>query len=476
MARSDRPDPDPALAPRGLALAWLALAACGRSEPDPAAARAGAPLAGASVLLVTIDTTRADALSCYGGDPRNTPHLDALAAQGARFDVAYSATNTTCPSHLSLLSGLRLIEHGVFENRQRMDPRLETLPLAFQRAGYATAAFPAVPFLGGPFGWRGFEHLVSRTEHADAERTRRDLLDWLRARDPARPFFAWAHFYDPHTIYAPPAEVAREYYQGDPRAGEGPLLEEEPFLQRWDYPAMRAWIRGLRDPRFPRAMYDGEVHAVDEQIGRVLSYLERAGLAESTIVVVTADHGESFGEHGIFYAHSGLFEPSVRVPLLVRAPGFPAGVACATPVSALDLAPTLVELCGLDRPAAGVGLSLVPLLDPARAAGSPVARRDTIVLEGANNGLVAVRKGDWKLIWPISDHFQRLEHEPHLFDLASDPHEERDLYAERPEKAAELRALLAPWEALGVRKDEGDDAGDMDEETLRQIEALGYAR
>ena len=459
--------------PRGrkspLLAGLLILAACSRPAPPPP------PGAGMNVLLITMDTTRADALSCYGGDPRNTPELDRLAERSARFEVAYSATNTTCPSHLSIMTGLRLIQHRVFENRQRMDPRVETLPLAFQRAGYETVGFPAVPFLGEPFGWSGFEHLATPSEYMTAEVIRKGLLGWLGARDASRPFFAWAHFYDPHTLYAPPENIAREYYSGDPRAGDGPLLSEEPFLERWDYPAMQAWLEGLRDASFPRSMYDGEVHFVDRQIGRVLQDLERSGLAARTIVVVTADHGESFGEHGIFYAHSGLFESSMRVPLIVHVPGLAPRVVRDTPVSALDLAPTLAELCGLPWPASGEGLSLVPLLTAEEPEGrSPVERREVLVHEGANNGLVAVRQGDWKLIWPIRTSFQKMEHTPHLFDLANDPHEEHDLYDERPEIVAELRELVRPWVELGVA--EGDEAANMDEDVLRELEALGYAR
>lgn len=453
-----------------MALAWLTvLAALGSACSQGAVA----PGKGMNVLFVTLDTTRADALSCYGADPGTTPNLDALAARGTRFEEAYSATNTTCPSHLSLLSGLRLIEHRVFENRQPMDPAIETLQDAFRRAGYRTAAFPAVPFLGTPFGWQGFDEIDHTDQHRTADAVRKSLLNWLRSGDRERPFFAWAHFYDPHTLYEPPPPIARQFYRGDPYAGDQPLIQEELFLQRWDYPALHEWIEGVRDRRWPRAMYDAEVHFVDRQIGHVLDFLAEQGLDEDTIVVVTADHGESFGEHGIWYAHSGLFETSVRVPFIVRVPGLEPRVERDVPISALDLAPSLAELCDVPWPAVGAGESFVPLLRGPRG-DSPIERRDTLVVESANNALIAVRRGRWKLIWPISDTFQRVDHEPSLYDLESDPDETRNLYREEPEIVRELRAVAEPWIELGVARSDGGRP--MSDEILEQLEALGYGR
>ena len=455
----------------------LVLGGCAEDTPSQTSTSEvlSAPLAaGKNVLVVTLDTTRADALGCYGNDPRTTPHLDALAERSVRFETAYSATNTTSPSHLSLLSGQRSIEHRVFANGQPMDPATVTLPAAFASRGYRTAAFPATPFLGAPFGWQDFEHVSHPVARRRASEVRATFLRWLEDRDPTAPFFAWVHFYDPHTLYTPPPPIAEAFYAGDPRSGSDPLLAEQPFLQRWNYPKIHDWLDGLRDPRYPRAMYDGEVHFVDLQLGRIFEVLHEQGLADETVVVVTADHGEGFGENGVFYAHAGLFEHTLRVPLLVHVPGLGPGTVVQTPVTALDLAPTLTELCDIPWFERTAGASLVPLLRPAteRSGTSPVERRDVWIHEAANNALVAVRRGRWKLIWPIAETFQRMEHSPQLFDLQADPGERNNLFDSEPQLVEELRDLVRPWARLGVV--DGALAPKMDEGILRDLEALGY--
>jgi len=428
---------------------------------------------GMNVLLITVDTTRADALSCYGGDPRNTPNIDALARSGTLFENAYSATNVTKPSHLSIMTGQRAIEHRVFNNQVLIPPEVEPLPLLFQEAGYATAGFVAAIQLGEQTAWRGFD-VIEGPERNREQRRGEDIvtraLGWVR-KHREEPFFLWTHFFDAHTLYTPPAELARRYYQGDPRAGDGPLIGEHPFFAKWDYKAMQRWIAGIRDPAYPLAMYAAEVHYMDRQIGRLLDRMEEMGLAEETVVVLVADHGESLGEHELFYDHLGLFDVSLRIPLIVRVPGLEGGRRVPEPVTQLDIVPTLADLFGIRPRHATAGVSLRPVLEDGDV--RELAERDFLIFESAHNHQIAVRRGRWKLIWTVQENSARLPREPQLFDLEADPGETRNLYDEHPEVVADLEPRIEPWIELGtLRKGQMPE---MSAEILESLEDLGYA-
>ncbi|MBV8199668.1 MAG: sulfatase, partial [Acidobacteria bacterium] len=282
---------------------------------------------GANLLLVTLDTVRADHLGCYGYAGAETPALDRLAAAGVRFAHASSPVPLTLPSHTTLLTGLLPPHHGARNNGVRgLSAETPTLATLLAGAGYRTAAFVAAFVLDHRFGLaRGFQIYddeIERPANAswllEAERPGGQVVDralaWLERDDP-RPFFLWVHLYDAHAPYNPPS----------------PYRERHP-----DHP------------------YDGAIAFADAQVGRLLAALGQRGLAASTVVAVVADHGESLGEHGELTHGLLLYEPALAVPLLLRAPGLgPRTVA--TPVSTVDLAPTLAGLLGrrFPQPPAG---------------------------------------------------------------------------------------------------------------------------
>ncbi|MCP4201424.1 MAG: sulfatase, partial [bacterium] len=299
-----------------------------------------------NLLLITIDTLRADRLGSYGYDHAETPNLDRLAAEGVRFENAYSPVPLTLPTHSTLFTGQYPFTTGVRINGVHyLDEAAVTLAEQFRDRDFDTAAFVSAYVLTSKFGLdQGFDeyedsldlgdNLFRFTSEIRADETYRRFSAWLAdwktkehsGRAKPRRFFSWIHFYDPHLPYDPPAPYAE---------------------------------------RFPESPYDGEIAFVDYQVGKILANLEGSGLLDSTLIVVTSDHGEAFGEH-VEEGHGLLtYNETLRVPLIVYAPeGLSGGRVIPDPVGIVEVAPTLAELCGLE-PGDFDGGSLVPLLEGA---------------------------------------------------------------------------------------------------------------
>ncbi len=421
-----------------------------------------------NVVIVTLDTTRADHLSCLGGRPGTTPHLDALAARSALFARAYSDSNVTNPSHVSIMTGLRAIDHGVMNHLTPIPEAVDTLPEAFQRAGYATGGFVSSRHVGPDLGWAGFDALPKLKYERSARETTDLALAWLREVED-RPFFLWVHYWEPHMQYQPPPALAARYYSGDRTAGSGPRLADHPYFRALPREGVLAWLGDTRDPAWAPALYAAEIHQTDAEVGRLLDALEAAA-GERTLIVVTGDHGESLGEHGIYYAHTGLYEPQLAVPLIVHWPGAPPRRSDAL-ASGLDVAPTVAELTGVplaDRRMAGVSLAREVRGEPDPGLAAP----RSLVHQNAHNLAVAVRDGDWKLIWPLGKDHPLLSGPPELYHLRDDPGETRDLAAAEPERVEALRRQIERWIALGPI-DRGT-VPHLDPEAVERLRALGY--
>jgi len=420
-----------------VAAAGLALSSCGSREKVSPRAR--------NLLLVTIDTVRADHLGAYGYSAAETPALDRLAREGLRFDHAESAVPLTLPSHATILSGLTPPHHGLRNNGAgRFPGQSPTLATLLSAAGYSTGAFVGSFVLDHRFGLaKGFDVYddeIERDPNApgslEAERPASQVADralaWLEkaGRDHERPFFAWVHFYDAHAPYTPP----------------------EPYASRH---------KGVP--------YDGEIAFVDAQVARLLERLDRSGLADSTVVAVTADHGEALGEHGELTHGLLLYEPTLRVPLILRGPGLPAGKTVVTPVGLADLAPTLAGMLG--KPLAGEngGKAVRPLdgrdLSSAIQKGREPAETELYAETEYPrtfgwSGLSALRRGRLKYIAA-----PRAE----LYDLSRDPDEASNLLAEGTRRA-DLETRLAKLQegAVAAAPAVGRD------ETAAKLASLGY--
>jgi arylsulfatase A-like enzyme/Tfp pilus assembly protein PilF len=400
--------------------------------------------AGLNVLLVTLDTTRADRLGAYGYAKARTPRLDRLAAEGVRFENAYSDVPVTLPAHASILTALYPFEHGVRNNGNfYLAERYETLATVLRKGGYRTAAFVSSFILDRRYGLaRGFETYDDRMEEEqsvatglEAERrgdkTALPLVRWIETRAKATeahapPFFVWLHLYDPHEPYAPPP----------------------------------TW-RDL----FPTSPYDGEIAFADHVVGTVLDKLRDLGLLERTLVAVVGDHGESLGEHGEETHSMFLYEGAIRVPMILWRPGLlPGGRVVAFPVRALDLSPTILDFLGQGRLEAPHALSLRPAIEGRADPAPPAVYAETYVPKLAMGGaaLRALRDARYKLI-----DAPRAE----LYDLQRDPRETQNRFADEPKIVQALRAELqrvtagSPG-AMNVRP--------VDNEALEKLEALGY--
>jgi arylsulfatase A-like enzyme len=442
---------------RGLALLGaLLLTACGGEDQRP------------SVVMVVGDTLRADKLSCMGGPEGLTPYLDRIAAQGVRFDQARSHAPWTLPSTASMLTSLHPEEHGAGGRLGRftkLDAEVQTVVKTFRDQGYRTHAIVNVLFLDPErFGvTRDFETVDQQVFETNvdvraADATTRAALDWIEANGDDGPFFLLVHYFDPHCVYAPPRAFRERWAEPGDREGE------------WTFgtrPQMVAIREGELSPaaatiRRAEALYNGEVSYLDAQIGRLDDGLAARGERDDLVLVVTADHGEEFLEHGGFEHGHTLYDELVRVPMVIRAPGQLAPAVVETPVRHIDLAPTLCELCDLPLPEQFLGRSLVSL-----AGGEAGAPRPTLA-----HGNMWARpqtswtSGGWKLI--VRDGVA-----PELYEVATDPAEQRDLAGSRPEELARLQAELEAVErGMGALK-RGEEAS-LDPRTREVLNGLGY--
>ncbi len=471
----------------GVVVAWM-LAAASPARVDPSAERGEASTwlrlddgTRASVLLITVDTLRADHLGGAAGGESFTPHLDRLASTAVVFDAASTPATATRPAIASLLTGRYPGAHDVVHNQGRLRPDDRLLGEVFADAGYETVMFYGNDLLGRDSGFaQGFEtaesfaRLLGSADEAVASRAVAFLDD---RPDDAPPFFLWLHFMDPHGPYfSAPPEARRRVPVDDGRPNEA-LAVADGNYPRGAIPKYQA-LRDRPGTATYRRRYRAEVHHTDAQIGRVLDALHRSGLADDTAILFTADHGESLGEHDLFFQHGwGVYEVSARVPLLVRGPAertAPRRVPQA--VSLVDLAPTLAAALEQVLPPETEGVDLAPLLRGESGAPVPV-----FTLSACPNQEVAVRAGDLKLIHrPERAPFGGWSFEPPgwwLFDVARDPAELVDLAVERPEDVERLRPLVERWEREhGIDGSRHRSVQEPDAALQRQLEALGYVQ
>lgn len=421
-----------------------------------------------NVLVYLTDTLRADHLRPYAPETRvQTPGLSAWAERAATLLAGHSQENWTKPSVATLLSGLFPWEHHATTEDAEVPGSVELLSERLRGEGFHTGAFVANGFVSDRFGfqqgWSTFRNYVREGRRNQARFVAADVIAWLEARPADRPFFLYVHTVDPHVPYTPPADDLR-LYDPDEYAGVVDFGRDRELLEKIKAGRIRV---NDRDRFRLEALYDGEITYHDRHFASVIEALERRGLADETIVVFTADHGEEFFDHGsVGHGHS-VWEELIRVPLIVRWPGLTDGpVRIEEAVGLVDVMPTLLEALGLPVPAELSGRSIAPLL--ARA--SEDAPRPTIT--GFMNGWRTVVVGRYKLIQRTASRWQ-------LYDLAEDPREQRDLAPERPIAVRYLRGLLGLAIAEVERPSasrEHEAARTTIDPTLRaQLEALGYA-
>lgn len=436
-----------------VAAAGVMLFSCGEHARD------GRP----NVLLITIDTLRADYVGSYGSPDVQTPNLDRLAAEGVQFQRNVAPSQCTNPSHASILTGLYLARHRVLDNQTPLPEGALSLAEILKMAGYETLAAVSARHLNPAVSRfdQGFDRFLS-CEPVELKAARRNEAFLRRLRQVAdRPFFAWVHYFDPHGDYAPPPPYDRRYPVGD-------LFPEIPYRESMDIRRRRP-KQGV-DPDREIARYKGEISYVDSEIGEVLAALERLKIADRTLVVLVADHGESMTEKGIFFCHAGMYNQVLHVPLVMRFPGvIPAGTKVDALTSSIDVLPTVLDLLGLAQAIPEVsGRSLKPALF------QPDAKIHDAVFSEAVNGVIrAVYKDGYKYVKPYPRDWSMPE--DHLFRPFADYREEQDLKEGEGARVAELQALLDDWLAEEERRalpSEGEQK--LDAKTEEALRALGY--
>jgi arylsulfatase A-like enzyme len=395
-----------------------------------------------NLLLVTLDTTRADRICAYG-DTRaaETPALDRLAGEGVLFEDASSPVPLTVPAHSTLFTGRLPPSHGVHENVGLLDDATPTLATVLEKRGYRTAAFVGSQVLARSHGLnRGFEVYddeIPWVQGSGPSRSRRRAdavvdraLAWIGAAKEGR-FFAWLHFYDAHAPY------------------------------EWTPPFDRA---------YPGRPYEAAIASVDAQIGRVRAYLDRRGLTERTVIVVIGDHGEGLGDHGELTHGLFVYQSVLRVPFIIRTP-FPAlrGQRVKTAVSSADMMPTVLDVLGAGPLNSVEGRSLVPVIvRPQREIAADVYSENLYVRRHFGwSEMRAIRSGSFKFIEKTR---------PELYDLDRDPGETHDLSMEQPALAARLAGRLRGWqERLGRESTPtGASSGAVRADIRERLAALGY--
>lgn len=451
----------------------ITIAATAIGKPAKPIAPAGSP----NILLISIDSLRRDHVSAYGYQRPTSPRIDALAREGVLFDVSVAPTSWTLPSHVTMLTALPARLHAVRETNQRFSRDIMTLAEVLSDSGYATAGFVAGSFLSSTHGFaQGFDVY---DDYTILERDRGELGShltsplsiglvrrWLDQRgdtDRERPFFAFLHMWDVHYEFAPPPPYGTMF---DP-----------------DYKGDVTGLRFMRDPRINRdmpqrdlehllALYDGEIRYTDDHLGQLFDLLAERGILDDTIIVVTADHGEEFFEHGGKGHAETLFDEVLRIPLIMRYPaGIPAGRVVDRQVRLLDIAPTILSLAGVARPekfgykgpAVSAARDLTPLIT-----GQESDEPGLVAFGHLRREQVSIRTETSKLIRDTRHNRTR------RYDLTIDPAEQSNLHgADDPQADTLLGSLLDQWWSGELGKPQTTE---IDVQQLEVLRSLGYLK
>ena len=458
---------------------FLLVQALGFSQNDaPAAHRSGPERP--NILLISIDSLRADHLHCYGYDRPTSPTIDGLATEGTLFQTCVAPTSWTLPSHLTMLTGLPPEEHGVFWDRAAIGPQAVFLAEVLKDSGYATAGFASGPYLGGSFGFtQGFdvydESVIKgswESHRGSTSPTTIGLVQtWLEAWSEGgkqKPFFLFVHMWDVHYDYAPPSPYNTLF---DPHYS-GTITADNYALGDHVHPDMDA-----RDLEHVIALYDGEIRYTDRHLGRLLDSLKGLEVFEQTITVVTSDHGDEFFEHGQKGHRNALYDESLLVPLIFRYPArVAAGRVIGPQVRLMDLPVTLLSLAGVEIPENfGTPRPKVQYAERDLAVwmrpGDSAAKswNELYAFSELERLQASIRTHRYKLIQNLL-----LPDQVELYDLVQDPGERKNLVEENPDLAAHLEQQLQSWRVNFESSGDLALQHQLSENQIRRLKFLGY--
>lgn len=418
---------------------FILLLAAGLVVSAPAAGAAGnrAP----NVVVITIDTLRADHLGCYGYKQIRTPNIDALAGDSARFARAYTPVPVTLPSHTAIFTGSYPMLSGMHDFAgNKLSPNQPTLASVLNQNGYATGAVIGSAVLDSRFGLnRGFDFYYdhfdfNRLQESNLEEMERPgnlvadvALDWL-SKNSSKKFFLWMHLYDPHFPYRPPAPFAAEF-------------KDRP--------------------------YDGEIAFADAQVGRVIRFLKSKGLYGNTLIILSGDHGESLGEHGEKTHGFFIYNATLHVPLVIHLPGMKSARTVTDLVSLADLMPTVLEALKADIPSQVQGRSLLPMMS---------GKGDESRSLYAETYLPRLHFNWSELRGVETENYHFIDApKPELYDLSKDPGEIQNLFSEKKAVSEDLRARLASLIRQYNAGQELAEKTGLDPALMERLKSLGYA-
>jgi arylsulfatase A-like enzyme len=421
-----------------------------------------------NIVLITIDTLRSDHCTPYGYNQSTTPFMSALAQQGTLFENVYAPMPTTGPSHATMFTSRYPISHGVVKNGYVLPENELTLAEILRKNGYSTGAIVSSYAVNSKFGLKqGFDfyeeqfikNASSKLTHWQgmdveglfdrrAEETTATVTKWLKAQK-KKPFFLWIHYFDPHGPYDPPTTFKNKFQR----------LDSDPETNKM------------------LTAYDGEIGYTDDEIQKVVRYIDQQELADDTLLILTADHGEGLGQHNHLHHGMFLYEEAMRVPLVIRWPQkVPAGLRIANRVELLDLSPTILDIAGVQAKNANYqGRSLKTLLsNPSQSRQSrPIFLQRRLYENEKYKGKpivgekLAVLIDQWKYIEALK------EKSVELYDLSSDPAELNDISRDHPDKVRRFSLMIQDW-----RKKHGKEKYDqsMSKEDIEALKALGYVQ
>jgi len=431
------------------------------------------------VVLLTIDTLRADHLGIYGYERPTSPRIDALAREGVVFDEAYTYWPKTRASMIMMFTGRRPSQNGYSKQHAVLLDFNPTIASVLKDAGYRTAAIVDNANVAAQHGYaKGFDS-YRETWQEKALATEMDRtaaitkggIDFLREQRGERPFFLWLHYVNPHAPYTPPPPYDTAFLDG-PKT-ESPGLRVVSGYRGGIHE--RLAVPGKRGLDYYVAQYDGEIATVDQEVGKLLDTLRQSGLLDKTVLVLTSDHGESLGEHEYYFDHGeDLFDPSLRIPFIVVAPGARKGTRTDAYASTLDVFPTILDAVKVSFPPELAGHSLGPAL----TGGQPPPRERLFAQNDLNLRGTFDRR--MKLVaTPVRD-TDRFE----LFDRQRDPDETRNVRASRPDDFRVRRRELdlyfermdREWVATRRLVEGAPGESKMTPEACEQLKALGYVQ
>jgi arylsulfatase A-like enzyme/Flp pilus assembly protein TadD len=395
-----------------------------------------------NLVIITIDTLRADHLGCYGYKQIRTPNIDALASESARFERAYTPVPVTLPAHTVILTGTYPVFSGMHDfSGNKLNPKQPTLASVLKRQGYTTGAVIGSAVLDSRFGLnQGFDFYYdhfdfNRLQESNLEEMERPgnvvadvALDWL-GKNRSNQFFLWMHLYDPHYPYRPPPPYSEQYKD---------------------------------------RLYDGEIAFADVQVGRLISFLKANNIYRNTLIVLTGDHGESLGEHGEKTHGFFIYNATLHVPVIIHLPGSTANRTVSELVSLADLMPTVLQALKVEIPAEVQGQSLLPLMVPKKAGESRNLYAETFLPRLHFN---------WSELRAVeTDKYQFIDApEPELYDVSKDPGETHNLYADKKAVAEELRNRLTTLVGQYSAGQELAEKTGLDPALMERLKSLGYA-